>query len=930
MQLKEKSEKTMFRPARIEREASGYMEIPTVLGNVSSAVTLMEFLRANFISDRKQFEIFLERTVYAVCNRMRQTLLMSSEFKDALPMNVEKDIIEYILSEFHSGNAISFDNMCANLYMVPPCVSFSLSKEIYYSLNESSVFCQSNSLFKLVADVDWLKDHLHTAEELLSEIKYINIAKEKGAPANAGKEYEQHKNALKFIHNQKNIFISKWNEELFLHKGSGIKLFSLYEMPNFQINGRKGQDLDEVFANFLSGCDKRIMIVLGNPGLGKSSLMSYWANKYQEADHYIFIKMFELEPDKANESLLHAVTDFLECRKRDLYNTVLFLDGYDELRVDNRHYELCLKLISEIYSVPGLKVVMSSRLNYIDLDKNKFERDFHCADTVVLMPFIKNQMIGFIEKYDRAIGNKDKGKIMQFSNISTEKEIFGIPFILYLICALNLNIENVQNIFDLYEKVFAFNDGIYDKIYDKNAGHYLTRNPQNKRELLLVSKLFALEMFRNKSGIEISKATADRILSKDCPNRKNDFAIGNYYNIEANRIMFVHRTFGEYFFTKYIIDFLEEILDLSNEQIMLKLWDIFQQNYMYKRLENLLELAITENVKLTDAHFIERMEECCQYVLSHFELLPVSGTSIEDYYLRLQNYLTSVCKIFKLTIGKNWVRFVKGGSAFWSFLVRNKGYCKIDLENLHLEQADISGSVLRGNLTFSEFNFCNMCRVDFHKCNAEKSVWANCDIILAYAVRLKLNNIKCKNCAFDLSNLGKAEFSHADIANVSFESIFGYGILFIDSQIAHSSFFRADLENAEYVNSSLSDVKFKGAILRKANFRKAKMNKVDFSDADLSNADFRGAEFQEVIFDGAKMDGAIFDKNGIMWLVQAKTRFDPNILIEKRIGRRLVTYEEYINVTKNARKKQSNQNQISHEQEDTQFLRECGFGDEQD
>ncbi len=64
------------------------MEIPTVLGNVSSAVTLMEFLRANVISDGKQFEIFLERTVYMVCNRMRQTLLMSSEFKDALPLNV--------------------------------------------------------------------------------------------------------------------------------------------------------------------------------------------------------------------------------------------------------------------------------------------------------------------------------------------------------------------------------------------------------------------------------------------------------------------------------------------------------------------------------------------------------------------------------------------------------------------------------------------------------------------------------------------------------------------------------------------------------------------------------------------------------------------------------------------------------------------------
>jgi len=717
----------------------------------------------------------------------------------------------------------------------------------------------------------------------------------------------QQKNAIKFTHNQKSSFISKWNEELFLHKGTGIKLYSLYQMPNFLINGQEESDLNKVFDKFLLDSDKNIMIVLGNPGLGKSSLMSYWANKYQNAENYVFIKMFELEPDKANESLLYAIIDFLECKQRDLQDAVLFLDGYDELRVDNRHYELCLKLISEIYSVPGLKVVMSSRLNYIDLDKNKFDNDFHCVDTVVLMPLIKGQMIEYIKNFDQAVGNEDKGKINQFSNISTEKEIFGIPFILYLVCALNLNIENIQNIFNLYEKVFAFNGGLYDKIYDKNAGHYLTRNPQNKRELLLVSKLFALEMFKNRSGIEISKEAADRILSAHCPNRKTDFAIGNYYNIETNRIMFVHKTFGEYFFIKYVIELLEETPRLSNEQIMLKFWDTYQQNYMYKRLENLLELALVENAKLRETEFIKRMEDCCQYVLSHFELLPISNSNIEEHYHRLQNYLTSICKIFKLTIGKKWVSYVKGGSAFWSFLVRIKGYCKIDLEYLHLEQADISGSVLRGNLISSDFNSCNICRVDFRNCNAEKSVWTNCDIKLSYAAKLKLNNAVCKLCIFNLSDLGKAEFVDADITDASFEFISGHYMQFVDSRITRSNFNRANLQNAEYENSTLSEVKFLGAILTEANFRDAKMSKVDFSDADLSNVDFRGAEFQEVIFDGAKLNGAIFDKNGIKWLVQSEIEVDPYILIEKRKGHRLVTYEEYVASTKKTRKKQSNE-----------------------
>ena len=91
--------------------------------------------------------------------------------------------------------------------------------------------------------------------------------------------------------------------------------------------------------------------------------------------------------------------------------------------------------------------------------------------------------------------------------------------------------------------------------------------------------------------------------------------------------MFVHKTFGEYFFIKYVIELLEETPRLSNEQIMLKLGYI-STNYMYKRLENLLELALVENAKLRETEFIKRMEDCCQYDLSHFELLPISNSNI--------------------------------------------------------------------------------------------------------------------------------------------------------------------------------------------------------------------------------------------------------------------------------------------------------------
>ena len=166
----------------------------------------------------------------------------------------------------------------------------------------------------------------------------------------------------------------------------------------------------------------------------------------------------------------------------------------------------------------------------------------------------------------------------QFRNISTEKEIFGIPFILYLICSLNINITSIQNIFNIYDKVFAFNGGLYDKIYDPNSGHFLTRNPENKRQLLEISELFAFEMFKC-NDIELSMDTAQSVIETNYPKRKDDFAIGNYYNIEPNRIMFVHRTFNEYFLCKYIIRNIEKILidSSDNEEIMCRFWHLFMK-----------------------------------------------------------------------------------------------------------------------------------------------------------------------------------------------------------------------------------------------------------------------------------------------------------------------------------------------------------------
>ena len=159
--------------------------------------------------------------------------------------------------------------------------------------------------------------------------------------------------------------------------------------------------------------------------------------------------MHDLEPRIAKDSLIDAVLDFLECKRRDLENAVIFLDGYDELRVDSKHYELCLDFVIELKQIRA-KVIISSRLNYIDLNKNEFNRDFSNSIVVELQPFNKQQMFEYIEKFGY-YSQASIDKVMKsFHSKATEVEVYGIPFILYLICSLDIDINQMTDIQSIY------------------------------------------------------------------------------------------------------------------------------------------------------------------------------------------------------------------------------------------------------------------------------------------------------------------------------------------------------------------------------------------------------------------------------------------------------------------------------------------------
>ncbi len=49
------------------------------------------------------------------------------------------------------------------------------------------------------------------------------------------------------------------------------------------------------------------------------------------------------------------------------------------------------------------------------------------------------------------------------------REILGIPLILYMVLALNISIEKEESMVDVYDKIFSLDGGIYDRCIDNNT-----------------------------------------------------------------------------------------------------------------------------------------------------------------------------------------------------------------------------------------------------------------------------------------------------------------------------------------------------------------------------------------------------------------------------------------------------------------------------
>lgn len=285
-------------------------------------------------------------------------------------------------------------------------------------------------------------------------------------------------------------------------KESRETLKDLYIEPTFKLNKKsfkQNDGLNDKFYSLKNSIDlhkfitryyltdkpheeleiKNMLFILGQPGQGKTSFCYRVIHDYLIQNHGLpetnlfYIKIRDLVISDFINSTFSTINQFLD-QNIDFKNdrALLILDGLDEAfmcgGISNKDLSnLYERLNKATQQNNGLKIILTSRLGYLNIDSPVLNN----STIIEIDVFTKPQIKEYINKFSRFYpGNtlaQSSEAILENNEFTHIKELLEQPVLMYFIALANIVIDKGDSKQKIYNKIF---EALSQRSWDKQAG----------------------------------------------------------------------------------------------------------------------------------------------------------------------------------------------------------------------------------------------------------------------------------------------------------------------------------------------------------------------------------------------------------------------------------------------------------------------------
>jgi len=699
---------------------------------------------------------------------------------------------------------------------------------------------------KLFEDTNNNSDKLDKNAQILIQIQQILLLLlEKIQTNNKDNDIINNK---EFQNNKKGDYIKNWNSRLFLHIDNDenpLTLADTFITPDYKIHKQikrirfsKEDALDNVIDKFIKYDRTSTMLITGVPGIGKSSITSWIANRYKDDDRVLILRFRDWKYIILEKNLLELICKKFECEEENLDNKILVLDGFDEMKSLIIQKDMLDTLFDSIKDFDNFKCIITSRPAYID--STRFE------NVVELQQFN-------IDKVDRFYTKITGNKLKKGEKIESNLEVLGIPVILYMAIMSEIDISKNPTKPELYNRIFAERGGIFDKFqkdgYEYDNASQILRNPKNAKKYLKFLGDIAFEMFEvNTLVLQKEQSSIPELEISEEKISVLEFPIKHLFESTEFNLEFIHKTIYEYFVSEHIFHSICEGIKLSKDRLAGVLGDLLKKDILSPEILEFLKYKIINS----------RLKDKFDIINESFNLMLEDGMTYHTgiCYKNSMNYEINIFANM-LEIIHMWSKdILEFDNAIVNY-IRCNSKLKLNLKNLNLEDADLKrvnltqANLIGANLREADLKYADLTEADLRYADLTEADLTGADLAQINLIGVNLTKAHLTDVDLTGINLTNANLTDVDLSGSDLRTVNLTGGNLTNANLANVDLSRANLTNANLSAANLSGanltgVDLRGADLTHTNLRGVDLKKINLTNKNLSITDLTDRKLSEI------------------------------------------------------------------------------------